>query len=854
VVLLGISDAVAAAGAILPLQPLPFGDQDPHAVTEKFLAQHPDAALSIRHLTILSLEPAGTPEGDTGSEEGMDRVPYVFDRPLRIRLELDASADQVGRLVLKDGTGREVACLERKDASGRGPVGRCAGHPASRSRGVLVRPGPYALEVHHARKGQVDAPVQRVFVRSRLPSRFEASSSSGAGGEAAPPNAGAAVGLEASATCRFCDYSNSNLDSEDFSGATLSGSTFTGASLKQTNFNGAVMQGCLLMGQSGSVSMPFTVVNQTTFIGADLTGAYFDGVTGQQANFTGATLDATSWAPQTLVRGCPDTADSCVYPAVMVASTFSGAKVKDAIFNGALLDYSTFASATITAGFQAFGDTLSLPPEPYTNVAGGFLQTSCQNCQFDGATILGSIFDGVSLRSATFVDAVITDTTFTDTTFNVDAINRPADLTQAVLTGALLDGVDLFGTTLTGVDLTVIAAGSVIHSDFSGDLTGTNFGDFNFAGFDLSNADVSGAILSTQSLESLRGATLSDGIAHGIGLAGVVFPKGFGEFQGKDLRYANLTEATLEHADLSAANLANAILIDTHLAQGNLQHATLTEAVLQGAVLDFANLDGANLQDAHLNKSPTSLVAAHLNGAFLRNANLASANLSGASLANANFYSSICVGDGGCECPPGSWSPVSPTCASATGATMTATVFTGAYLSGVDMSGSTLQAAEFDDGAVLVGVNFTGATLSEDPNGNPTLFNGAFLQGTNLTNATVTGADFTSAYVDLTSTAGATLAVLLDETHTQFTGYWATPATPACVQVTYTAGTTLPSTDSSNICPDVTSGPCSNAAWESPQTPITNAQPPSSFCQPGSCQCTLPGGNSVEPDLRWIID
>ena len=44
---------------------------------------------------------------------------------------------------------------------------------------------------------------------------------------------------------------------------------------------------------------------------------------------------------------------------------------------------------------------------------------------------------------------------------------------------------------------------------------------------------------------------------------------------------------------------------------------------------------------------------------------------------------------------------------------MTATVFTGAYLSGVDMSGSTLQAAEFDDGAVLVGANFTGATLSE---------------------------------------------------------------------------------------------------------------------------------------------
>ncbi len=816
-------------GAPLPIKLL-FGERDPHAVTETFISQHPEAALDIRQVAILSLGPAGTPEGDTGTEEGMDRVPYVFDRWLRIRLRLDASADQVGRLVLNDGTGHTVACLERRagrtTGTGRRLAVWCPGRSHPGATGVLVRPGSYALEVHHARKGQANAPVQRVFVRSRLRSRFVASSASGAAREAPRPNAGAAVTLEASANCENCDFSNSILASEDFSGAALSGSTFIGAFMLQTNFSGAVMQGCLLTGPSPVGFTADTRVDQTTFSGADLTGAHFDGVKGDGANFTGAILDETTWGPQRV--GTLLFTQDATYPAIMTNSTFNGAKVRNAIFNGALLDGSTFASATIVAGFQAFGVALSLPPFdlPFPNVSGGYLQTWCQRCRFDGATILGSTFDGVNLTSATFVDAVITSTTF-----NVDSIGRPADLSHAVLTGAHLDGVDLFGTKLTGVDLTVIAAGFVIHSDFSGDVTGANLSDVDFTGFDLSHANLSAAILSAQSVATLGGAKLSDGTAHGITLVGAAFPVGFGGFQGKDLRYANLTGATLTEANLGGANLANAIL--------------------QGAVLTFANLDGANLFGAHLNKSAT--VAARLDGAFLRNVNLGFANLSGANLENANFYSSICVGGAGCECPPEGWSPTSPTCASAVGATMTATVFTGAYLGGVDMSSSTPQAAHFDQGAVLVGVNFTGAILSEDPNGNPTLFTGAFLQGVNFTDASVQGADFANAYVDVTSGNGATMTFLLDSNHTAFAGYWGTAAAPACVEVTYNGPTTLPPTDSSNICPDGVTGPCSETVWQSPHTPIGNAQPPSSVCSPGSCQCTLPGGGSVEPDFKWVI-
>ena len=854
-----------------PVRALPFGEQDAHAVTEALIANHPEVGLDIRHVAVLSLEATGTPPGDTGAEEGVDAVPYVFDRPLRITLRIHASADQVGRLVLKDPRGREVACLEaagvRAAADGESTVDREADRIRSAKRraarcvqapSVHVHPGAYLLEVHHARKGQADAPTQRVFVRPR----FETTT---AGATAPRLEPEARVTLEASGNCENCDFAKAVLDGQDFSGLTLTGSSFASASLVQTKFIRAVLQGCDFRGPSPLRDVNYFThrnVLETDFTGADLTGARFDGVFGSDSIFAGATLDETTWGPRT--TGIPLSGDTEVYGASMIGSDFTGASIKLATFNGAYLDGAVFDAATVEAGFQTSGIARSLPGFGFTVGTNGLLYTSCVGCSFKGATIPGSTFDGADLTQAVFSNAVITTTTF-----------NGAKLTNATLTQAQLNDVSLFGTTLTGVDLTAIAAGSTIRSDFSGDLTGANLSDVNFTGFDLSAADLSHAILSSQALASLGGAVLSDGLSRGVTLAGMTFPANFAGFQGKDLRFAdlagitltgavltnaklahaNLTGAIMTGANLGGADLTNATLSDASLGSAQLQHATLAGGVLQGTILDFANLDGANLLGAHLNKSPSSGVGASLGGAFLRNANLASANLSAANFSSANFYSSICAGTTGCECSAESWDPTSPTCATAVGATMTGTVFTGAYLAGVDMSGATPQAAHFD-GAVLVGVSFAGAVLTEDLNGDQTLFTGAFLQGVDFTNALVTGAEFTSAYVDLNSAQGATMAFLLDGTHTSFTGYWGTAQAPACVQVLYNSPTALPPvTDGSNLCPDgVTRGPCSSSDWQSPHTPISNAVPPSSVCEPGTCHCTLPPSNTpVEPDLKWIL-
>jgi hypothetical protein len=77
------------------------------------------------------------------------------------------------------------------------------------------------------------------------------------------------------------------------------------------------------------------------------------------------------------------------------------------------------------------------------------------------------------------------------------------------------------------------------------------------------------------------------------------------DLQGRDFRFANLSETTLTKADLRYAKLQGADLIfaklqGADLSAANLQGADLISANLQGANLIFANLQGANLISANL--------------------------------------------------------------------------------------------------------------------------------------------------------------------------------------------------------------------------------------------------------------
>ena len=102
-----------------------------------------------------------------------------------------------------------------------------------------------------------------------------------------------------------------------------------------------------------------------------------------------------------------------------------------------------------------------------------------------------------------------------------------------------------------------------------------------------------------------------------------------------DLRGAYLSNAYLRGAYLSNANLSNADLRGAYLSNANLSNADLSNADLRGAYLINANLINADLRGAYLinaNLINADLSNADLRGAYLINANLINADLRGADL------------------------------------------------------------------------------------------------------------------------------------------------------------------------------------------------------------------------------
>jgi hypothetical protein len=131
---------------------------------------------------------------------------------------------------------------------------------------------------------------------------------------------------------------------------------------------------------------------------------------------------------------------------------------------------------------------------------------------------------------------------------------------------------------------------------------------------------------------------------------------------------------------------------------------------------------------------------------------------------------------------------------------MNNTQFGNAYLYGVDFTNSNVQGVQFG-GAVLIGANFSGAKLSVDPTvGTNTGFQEAFLQGTNLAGADLTGTSLFNAFLDFRD-GGNTMVLLLNE---KFAGFpnWHAPNQPICIILAYGSGTSVPTGNTTLICPD----------------------------------------------------
>jgi uncharacterized protein YjbI with pentapeptide repeats len=433
----------------------------------------------------------------------------------------------------------------------------------------------------------------------------------------------------------------------------------------------------------------------------------------------------------------------------------------------------------------------------------------CEYCNLAGVDLSGLALKQADLTGANLRGAILTNT-------NLVAANlNSANLSGAKMGGTNLQDASLLCTDLSNIDFTpagiLMDPALLIKKDFScrTSLRGATFSTslikpLNWRFMDLSRSTIIGS-----NGKDLNGTDLSNTDLRGSVFAG-----------------SNLTGVKLDNANLGCDTTYTVCsdLTNARLNNASLKQTDLDNAVLCGVNLSYANLQGANLYKAFLNGSSSSgNIAANLTGAFLKNANLSYANMSGANFSNADFFS-----DGTVTCSGGN--KFLAACASAQYAVMNSANFSGAYLNGLDMSNSTPQGASFTN-AMLSGAKLIGANISADPTTNRSAdFTGAFLQGTDFTSlAASAGASFASSYVDInTPSGGRGMVFLINMNNTSFNGYWKAP-NKTCAGFTYPKSTVLPHTDSTVTCPDGNTGPCSNTAWTSPKTPMSQdtAQPAS---------------------------
>jgi len=101
-------------------------------------------------------------------------------------------------------------------------------------------------------------------------------------------------------------------------------------------------------------------------------------------------------------------------------------------------------------------------------------------------------------------------------------------------------------------------------------------------------------------------------------------------FQGLDLRYANLRYANLTNSDLSDADLRYADLSNANLANSDLSNSDMSYANCYNANFRYVNFRGANLKE-------TNFYNANLYDANLRHTNLEKTNFRFANLASSTF-------------------------------------------------------------------------------------------------------------------------------------------------------------------------------------------------------------------------
>jgi uncharacterized protein YjbI with pentapeptide repeats len=728
--------------------PLPLGERDPRAYDEAFLARNPDASLQPGHVAVVRLRPGDG--GGLACGDGMVCVPYHFTRPTELRVSLHDSAQELSHVHVIDPSGALRLEVRRESAA-----------PA-----VVVQPGRHVVRLHHRQPGEVAAAEETLYLR---PPAAPADGATAGGVERAA--------IEASADCAGCnfycatfrntDFSGSNLDAADFRNADLREVLFVDASLRAAQFQLDFLTPFQCGDEPGGGLTRLDVVD---FSGADLTGARFDGASGVAPRFTGARLTRSVWEAY---RVGVDESGTNFIPVHLTDADFRGATAPSLAFVGAVMDGADFRGVAL--GTVVFTPVLGV--DDAVDLDGNPILPSCRGCRFGAdpsggpaAQLRNAVFDATDLGGADFRGADLTDAVF---------LARSLD--GALFAGAMLSGADLISSSLVGASFAgTELAGRIDAQTFNQhDLTRTDFRGVDFSGFDLTRADLSKSIIDVTT--RFAGARLSDGVGHGVVLAGHRFAAQTEQFKGLDLSFTDFSRATLEAADLEGAILRAAQLV--------------------GANLTFANLHQASLIGAHLGVAPGSgAEATNLRGALMTDIDLTGADLRSANLTEAHLYGDVAR-------------------TLLVGTMLDSAVLDGAIVSGAVFSGS-LTDASFNNAQAI-----------------NTIFNGANLTNAKFDDAYLQGADFSAA----SSVTGISLVNAVVATAPGSWTYMEQDGTPFVFPYGATALGAL-ATDPTVRCPSGDSGPCGPEQLVPERSGPFPPQPPCIPRPPRYDNCLPPAG------------
>ncbi len=578
-------------------------------LTEKEFADDPTLTASLGHMVAVYLEAEGTHPGDTGSEDGVDEIPYTLTKATTMSLAVPFTAGHGHWIEWCDSNGARLMMARGTQATSR----------------TRLRAGRYLLRVHHT---DANNDGETMFIRVATSKRSTSKLNGLAQTRQYEPfnnydfDDVFCTGANASDTGMIL---GPDLDEED-SLVIISGN-LSCANVVQANFasNFDYEYGLRIVDfENNTRNALFT---NCTFENSIMDGSVTDTV------FTGCSFVDCDWATFKATGASQflqcnfknrDLFNLNVAGTKLSGCDFSGTKMGKGNFNGATVYNCNFTGANFDGAIFDNCRTLFEPASKNTLTGASFAGISVQNVSFLGLNI-GSFttdwsranFSGCDLTQQTLTGLNLTSAVFVGANLTKVTCKSNATLANDNFTSAKLDTGDFSGSSFSHA--TLDHADAVATNFSNGVFDGASAHGASFAYSNLSYATFAGAQLGSSAASNLEPAVFTFAYMPNARITDSA------DCRNVDFSYAHLygSNASVQGAELSAANFTGAIVSGM-----DFRSATLESASFENAQAVATNFSGARLNDAKFDN-------AYLMGADFTNATATSAVFADAAVSTA---------------------------------------------------------------------------------------------------------------------------------------------------------------------------------------------------------------------------